>query len=101
MNYELKIISPKLTGKTAKSAFTVRKPIVGSKTISIEKIKRNKNDGFLFGVQNFNELAEKMILILKDPNLRNEMSINCKKNFKENFELSSSVERLYKILNLK
>ncbi|UJH92496.1 glycosyltransferase family 4 protein [Antarcticibacterium sp. 1MA-6-2] len=81
-------------------SFSVGTPVVGSKTTGISEIIRDKKDGFLFRVQNFNELAEKMILLLKDHNLRNEMSINCKRNFEENFELSSSVERLNKILNL-
>lgn len=81
-------------------SFSVGTPVLGSDTTGIAEIIRDEKDGFLFKVQNFSDLAAKMILLLKDHQLRTEMSLNCKKRFEENFELSGSVGRLIKILNL-
>ncbi len=81
-------------------SFSVGTPVVGSETTGIAEIIRDKKDGFLFKVEDFQDLAEKMVTLLRDPAMRNNMSLNCKKSFQERFELTSSVKRLQKILNL-
>lgn len=81
-------------------SFSVGTPVVGSDTTGIAEIIRDKKDGFLFKVENFHDLAEKMVTLLKKPELRNQMSSNCEKRFQEKFELSGSVRRLGKILDL-
>ena len=79
-------------------SFSVGTPVLGSDTTGIAEIIRDKKDGFLFKVENFHDLADKMNTLLKEPELRNNMSVNCKKRFQDMFELSGSVKRLKEIL---
>ena len=73
-------------------------PVVGSDTTGIAEILRDKRDGFLFKVGDFKDLAQKMIQLLENEEMRNEMSANCRNRFLESFELSVSVDRLEKNL---
>lgn len=75
-------------------------PVIGSDTSGIAEILRDKRDGFLFKVGDFEELAQKMIQLLENEPLRNEMSMNCRNRFLEDFEVSVSVDRLEKIMEL-
>lgn len=81
-------------------SFSVGTPVIGSDTTGIAEIVEDKKDGFLFKVGDFKDLAEKMTLVLKDSDLRNMMSFNCRKSFEEKYELSASVARFKKKLSL-
>ncbi len=82
-------------------SFSVGTPVLGSDTTGIAEILRDKKDGFLFKVEDFHDLAEKMVILLREPEIRNIMSLTCKERFEEKFELSGSVVRLKEILCLK
>lgn len=79
-------------------SFSVSTPVIGSNTGGIAEIIRNNVDGFLVEPGNSDELAEKIILLLKNPELRKKLSDNCYLRFKDSFELSTSIENLYKHL---
>ena len=80
-------------------SFSVGTPVLGSDTSGIAEIIRDKIDGLLFRVEDPNDLADKMMALLQEPNLRNTMSYNCKKRFEEKFELSVSVKHFCKMVS--
>lgn len=81
-------------------SFSVGTPVLGSDTTGIAEIIENKKDGFLFKVGDVRDLVEKMSLLLRDSDLRNRMSFNCRKSFEEKYELSASVAKLRRKLSL-
>lgn len=75
-------------------SFSVKTPVIGSNSTGIAEIIRDNKDGFLFETQNSKDLSEKMLLLLKDIELRKEFSDNCHKRFLDNFELQKSIENV-------
>ncbi len=75
-------------------SFSVKTPVVGSNTSGIAEIIRNKEDGLLFEPGDSRDLAVKIIYLLENEPLRNDLSINCFERFKEHFELEGSIGRL-------
>lgn len=81
-------------------SFSVGTPVIGSDTTGIAEVIGNNGCGLLFKIQNSADLAEKMGVLLKDHKLRSKMSLNCKRRFRENFELSGTVQHLINTLKL-
>lgn len=79
-------------------SFAVKTPVIGSNTTGISEIIRDNVDGFLFEAKNSKDLAEKIIMILDDKQLREKFSLNCFSRFENKFELtkvtSDIVERI-------
>lgn len=69
-------------------SFSVHTPVVGSNTTGVSEIIRDKKDGLLFEPGNHEELAEKLIGLLSNQELRSEMADNCYNRFREMYELN-------------
>jgi len=80
-------------------SFSVGTPVVGSDTSGIAEIIRDGKDGLLFEPGNVNELAEKIIMVLGNKNLRAEFSRNCQERFHEQFEIDTATNRLCTKIN--
>lgn len=68
-------------------SFSTGTPVIGTDTTGIKEIIRDKMDGFLFKPGDHKDLAEKIITLLKDENLRMRFSENCTERFNEKFEI--------------
>lgn len=77
-------------------SFSVKTPVIGSRTTGIMEIIRDSEDGFLFETGNAEDLAFKILEIIKNPELRETFSNNCYLRFCENFELNVVINDLYK-----
>jgi glycosyltransferase involved in cell wall biosynthesis len=67
-------------------------PVFGSNTGGIAEIVRDGVDGFLFPPGDHQTLAERMIELIEDENLRAGMAKNARLRFLEQFELSHAVQ---------
>jgi len=81
-------------------SFSVKTPVIGSRTSGISEIIRDNKDGLLFDPQNETDLAEKMIALLKDSSLRDDFSVSCYERFKDDFEVTSVTDKLAKDLSV-
>lgn len=68
-------------------SFSTGTPVIGTDTTGISEIIRDGIDGFLFQPENHNDLAEKIITLLKNDELRKRFSKNCRNRFMEKFEV--------------
>ena len=75
-------------------SFSVKTPVIGSNTSGIAEIIRDGKDGFLFDPGNSEDLASKMIKLLRNHDLRYDFSQSCYQRFKEKFEVMQSTEKL-------
>lgn len=73
-------------------SFSVKTLVIGSSTGGIAEIIRDGKDGFLFTPSNHNALAEKMIHLLSDNQLRESFSNSCYSRFIDNFETNKVLE---------
>lgn len=67
-------------------SFSVKTPVIGSNTGGIAEIIRDGKDGFLFTPRDHKELAEKMMHLLSDNQLRERFSESCYSRFLDNFQ---------------
>ena len=72
-------------------------PVIGTKVGGIPYIIKNSGGGFLVEQKNPKELAEKIIMLLKDEKLRKEMGKIGRKYAKEKFGWGEIAERYYDI----
>jgi hypothetical protein len=73
------------------------KPVVGCKVGGVPEVIRDGEVGFLVEPGNPQELAQAIIKILKNPQLRFEMGINAKKYVWERFSIENLVEMTEKL----
>ncbi len=73
-------------------AMSVGTPVIASKIGGIPEIIRHGIDGYLVSTENIENLAEKILELLNNPNLRERMSKNARQNFLDNFELSKAIK---------
>lgn len=71
-------------------SFSVKTPVIGSKTSGIAEIIRDGKDGFLFEPKNAADLSSKILTLLRDEGLRKEFSENCYARFSGEFEVGSA-----------
>ncbi len=74
-------------------AMAMGTPVVASRVGGIPEIVRDGVDGFLFEPGNDAELAERLLRILKDRDLREQMGRNARQRFLEEFESSRAAKR--------
>ena len=77
-------------------SFSVKTPVIGSKTSGIAEIIRDGKDGFLFEPGNPSDLTEKILKLYENHNLREEFSENCYDRFREEFEVKKATSTVYK-----
>ena len=73
-------------------------PVIGSDRGSIPELVENKKTGLLFGADDINDLAEKIIFIIKNPSVINIMKDNIKSvmgKFPTRQSYSAELEKLY------
>ena len=71
------------------------KPIIASKVGGIPEIVIDGENGLLFESQNYNELAEKIIFLIKNPDLLEKMGENSKNLVrKKEFSAEGMVEKI-------
>ena len=68
-------------------------PVIASNVGGIPEIIRDRVDGFLIPPENSDALAEKIILLLRNSELANQMSINARQRFEEKFELTKIINQ--------
>lgn len=91
------VVVPSLTeafGFVVIESFSVKTPVIGSRTGGIMDSVRDGKDGFLTTPGDVDDLVQKMKLLCNDDDLVTKMSINCYERFKDMFELSSNVNSL-------
>ena len=74
-------------------SMSVGTPVVASRVGGIPEIIRDGVDGFLVPPDDPEALAEKLKVLLSDPELRERMGRNARKRFLEKFELSRNIGR--------
>ncbi|MDR3412364.1 MAG: glycosyltransferase family 4 protein [Formivibrio sp.] len=67
-------------------------PVIGSATGGITEIIRDHMDGLLFRPEDHEALARCIVELAENPVLRNQLSLNSRQRFLENFELSRSIK---------
>ena len=75
-------------------SFSVHTPVIGSDTGGIANIITDGDNGLLFKKGDHRDLAEKIIYLLKNRDIRDKMANNCYVHFMENYELKSVVKQL-------
>ncbi len=74
-------------------SFSVRTPVIGSDSTGVSEIVRDNVDGLLFKPGDHKELAEKIIELMKNKDLRDRMAENCYERFLQNYELNRVVKQ--------
>lgn len=74
-------------------SFSVGTPVIGTKTTGISEIVRDGMDGFLFEKENHKQLANKILTLLENRELRKQFSENCRNRFLEKFEVKKVTSR--------
>ncbi|MHC1775901.1 MAG: glycosyltransferase family 4 protein [Lentimicrobium sp.] len=69
-------------------------PAIGSNVGGIPELIINGETGFLFCVEDHEELAEKLIFLSENESLRNEMGVNSRKHKIENFKMEKNLDVL-------
>lgn len=72
-------------------SMAVGTPVLGSRTGGIAEIVRDCLDGFLFTPGDDRQLAARMLELARGPDLRAQMSVNCRRRFLERYELARAV----------
>lgn len=83
-------------GYVAIESFSVHTPVIGSDSTGIAEIVRNNIDGILFTPGDHLELAQKIIELMNNKDLRNVMAENCYERFLLNYELNMVVKQFVK-----
>lgn len=74
-------------------AFSTATPVVASNAGGITDMVQHGFNGLLFESGNINDLAEKILMLLQQTELRNEISKNALKSFEEKFSIATLPER--------
>ena len=82
-------------GSSSLEALSCGRPVIGFKTGQIRV--RDQVDGYLVKTGNVEELADKIMLLVKNPKLRREMGMNGRKRIIEQNSIESRVNRLMNI----
>jgi glycosyltransferase involved in cell wall biosynthesis len=85
------------TGTTALEALCFGKPVIGIE--SPKTVITHGVNGFVIKRGDYRSLANYIIEILKNDELRSKISINARKTFEENFTIQKRINRLLKIFN--
>ena len=96
MSYSYVTVVPSINeafGLVNIESMAVGTPVIASNIGGIPEIIRDGIDGFLFQVGNHESLAEKLFLLLKNPDLRETMGKNARQRFLDKFELKNSVSQ--------
>lgn len=72
-------------------SMAVGTPVIAARTGGIPEIVRDELDGLLFPPGDHQALADCILRLLENQELRSRMSANCRARFLEHFELTSSV----------
>lgn len=81
-------------------SFSVKTPVIGSRTSGIAEIIRDGKDGLLFETENEKDLCNKMRILIDDPTLRDKMSKTCYERFLDTFEVHTVTKQLADNLSL-
>jgi glycosyltransferase involved in cell wall biosynthesis len=78
-------------------------PVISSSVGSISEVIKNEENGILFKCEDYKELKRKILLILKNKNLRNKIIFNGKKTIENMYMINKLVEKYINIyyVNLK
>lgn len=80
-------------GFTVIEAMSMKTMVIGSNNTGIKEIIQDNKTGFLFETSNENDLAEKIIKVIKQPALRDELALNGFEHFQKNYETNIATER--------
>lgn len=79
-------------------AMAYAKPIVATNTGGIQEILEDGKDGFLFRPRRAQDMSEKVILLLKDAQLRQRLGVSAKSSLGSDFnpaKMADDTENLY------
>lgn len=88
-------------GLVAIESFAAATPVIGADNTSIPEIIRDGKDGLLFETGNRDDLAQKIISLLKNPSLRQQMSVTCRQRFLDTFNTDSVAKKVASFLTEK
>lgn len=86
------------TGTTTLEALCFGKPVIGIR--SPKSIIEHGKNGFLIEKGDYKSLANYIITLIKDPELRKSLSINARRTFVEHFNIERRVRKLLEIFKL-
>ena len=69
-------------------------PIISVRVGGIPEIVKDKKTGFLVEIGDLEGMAEKVILLAKNPELRRQIGINAYQYVRENFEINQQIKKL-------
>lgn len=69
-------------------AFSVGKTVIATEVDGTVEIVTDKKNGYLIPPKDFNAIEEKILDLIKYPEKRRELEINCKKTFEEEFSFA-------------
>ncbi len=84
-------------GMAAAEAMAAKKPVVATNTSAIPNVVMNEKTGLLFDYENADSLSSKILILLRDEKLRQEMGERGYLRVKENFNWKKSAKKLEKI----
>ncbi|MBI4843565.1 MAG: glycosyltransferase family 4 protein [Nitrospirae bacterium] len=82
----------------ALEAFACGVPVVGSDLGGTPELIEDGRTGFVFRAKDEKDLAEKILLILNNPALHDEMRKNCRRAAEERFDLRCSSDKIERII---
>jgi N-acetyl-alpha-D-glucosaminyl L-malate synthase BshA len=87
-------------GMTPQEALASGLPVVSSRAGGIPEFVKNGETGYLVKVGDVDGMAKYMVKILKDPELRNEMSKNARKLMVDEYDWGDMVDKYLKLYEL-
>lgn len=80
-------------GMVTLQAMSRKKPIIAFQTGALDRLIINNETGFLVPAKNIGELAEKIVKLIDDPELKLRIGENCFKVIRDNFNLKTFAQK--------
>ena len=87
-------------GQTIAEAMACRKPVIGTRVGGIPELIVDGESGYLVNARDVEAIAEKILLLLKDRELRERMGEAAYKDAKTRFDLKQNVSRLLELYGI-
>lgn len=80
-------------GLVVAESMSVGTPVIASNIGGIPEIIDDGENGFLFEVEDYKQMAEKILLLIKNPQLRENFSQKARQKFLNQFEINNNIKK--------
>lgn len=87
-------------GQTIVEAMACRKPVIGTRVGGIPELIKDGSSGYLVNARDIKAIAEKILLLLKNPELREHMGESAYSDAKARFDLKQNVSRVIELYGI-